>query len=161
MSEHGNGVSSKCEDVREVLFDYVSREMGPARLLVVREHLRNCESCRAAEEELQKTTDFLKKASQSMEGVPVRLSEDRRAWMDRAVMHPVLYWIWRHNVLVATVAVALFLLAMVLVLKHAAVRDDVVDESIPITIGGAAPGPAVKTNLNPEAKDAPDPARRE
>lgn len=143
MSEHGNGVSLKCEDVRDVLFDYMSRELGPARSVLVREHLRRCESCQAAAAEMQTATEFLRKASQDTGGTPLRLSEERRARVRRAVRHPVWYWIGQHNVVVSVVAVILFMLVLAVVLNYTRLWDDAEDEDgITVTIGNGPPDTA-------------------
>jgi predicted anti-sigma-YlaC factor YlaD len=153
MSEHGNGVSLKCEDVREVLFDYMSRELGPARSVLVREHLRRCESCQSAAAQMQSATELLQKASRDGDGAPLRLSDARRARVRRAVRHPVWYWISQHNVIVAVVAVILFLAALAVVLQHTTLWDEPDDdEGITVTIGNGPP--------ESDTKEAPVPPRR-
>jgi predicted anti-sigma-YlaC factor YlaD len=106
-----------CHDIQGVLFDYMSRELGPARSALVREHLRKCEKCREAAAEIQETLDLLRRASQTETGIPRRLSEDRRRRMFWTFTHPVLDWIHAHHVLVS-IAAALAALAALLVYLH-------------------------------------------
>ncbi|MDD5705161.1 MAG: zf-HC2 domain-containing protein [Kiritimatiellae bacterium] len=93
----------ECGQIEEVLFDYMSRELGDAQSLLVHEHLRHCASCRRAAAEMQKTMDFLRAHDPGL-GVAAHLSESRRRRLIRAVMHPVMDWIIVHHWLVALLA---------------------------------------------------------
>ena len=93
----------KCDDIHEVLFDYMTRELGPAQSDLVREHLRKCERCRAAAAEMQATLQALRDASKNFAGIPEHLSEARRKRLLRALMHPVIAWMERYHVLVSVV----------------------------------------------------------
>jgi anti-sigma factor RsiW len=149
MKEHGNGAVLKCEDVREVLFDYMSRELGPARSGLVREHLRKCVECQAKASEIQRTTELLLQAAREMGGMPLRLSDKRRALVRRAALHPVRDWICRHNVLVSFVVMILFLLAVLVVLWHAKLWEDEVEDGVEVTIGNGPPPGGGKPALVP------------
>lgn len=118
MSENPSNISrSICRDVQSLLYDYMGHELGPARSEFVREHVRRCETCRAELVSIQKAFDILNVARKAP--VPAHLSVSHRRRMARAVMHPVLDWICRHNVLVATVAMLLTILLAVILMRWA------------------------------------------
>jgi anti-sigma factor RsiW len=138
----GNTGSEKtqCEDIRAVLFDYLTRELGAGRSDLVREHLRRCADCQAQAAEMQTTLDFLRRASRE-ERLPERLSSDRRERVLWAWMHPVLDGIFRHHILVS-IAVALLLLGLFLaMLWHKEVWRLESHEGIPVNIGHGPPPP--------------------
>lgn len=118
MSEdQGKNGHSICRDVQGVLFDYMTRELGPARSDVVREHVRRCEQCRAELAEMQKTLDVLTLARKAP--VAERLSPDRRKRMSRAVAHPVIDWICTHNAIVGILAAAMAIIVAFLAMRWA------------------------------------------
>lgn len=108
---------SICRDVQVLLFDYQARELGSVRSEFVREHVRRCETCRAELAALQKTMDVLTMARAAP--VPSHLSSHHRERMSRAVMHPVMDWICRHNVIVAVTAMLLTILLSVIIMRWA------------------------------------------
>jgi anti-sigma factor RsiW len=116
-----------CDDIRGVLMDYLSRELGEARSNVVREHLRGCEKCRQEAAEIQATLDELKRASHLV--VPA-LSEDRRARILWAITHPVQDWIHRHHVLVSAVVSAVVIGCLLFWLLTWKIQWDRSDEKV-------------------------------
>jgi predicted anti-sigma-YlaC factor YlaD len=118
MSKQSNapGSVTDCESIQAVLFAYLTRELGTAQSDLVREHLRRCPACQAEAAGIQQTLHLLREASRSNSGVPGRLSDERRARMLFAFMHPVLDWIYAHHILVSILVTlaALFLLLGVL-----------------------------------------------
>ena len=108
---------SMCRDVQALLYDYQLRELGPARSEFVREHVRRCEGCRAELAAIRRTLDVLNMARNAP--VPDRLSVHHRRRMSRAVMHPVLDWVCRHNVLVAVLAMLVTILLSALIMRWA------------------------------------------
>ena len=122
MNENGNTAGEKmnCEDIRSVLFDYMSRELGQARADLVREHLRRCPDCQVEAARIRNMLDLLQEASRAGAAAPARLSDERRARIVRAFMHPVLDWIYVHHILVSallTVAALLLLGAVLLTVR--------------------------------------------
>ena len=111
-----NGKMS-CSDIQDVLFDYMTRELGDARSVLVREHVRKCESCRAAAADIQATLDLLKKASESGGDMPDRLTRKHRKRMVRAMMHPVWDWVSVNHFIVSIIVMGLVILAAILVLR--------------------------------------------
>ena len=106
----------RCEDIQPLLFDYMTGELDQGRSGAVFKHLRACDDCRGAATDVKSTLDLLRKASQSQPKLMERLSDDRRARLIRAFMHPVLRWTYVHHTLfsilaaVATTAVIVTLL---------------------------------------------------
>ncbi|MGQ9661584.1 MAG: anti-sigma factor family protein [Kiritimatiellia bacterium] len=138
-SEESTGVRLKCSEIQLLLFDYLARELGPHRSDFIREHLRRCEVCRNAAAELQATVKALQHLTEP--DSPRHLSEERRARIIWAAMHPFLDWIYRHHVACALVVTALVLLGLVLFLRHVRVLGSEPLESTPVvTIGTNQPG---------------------
>ena len=114
----GQSSKMKCEDIQAVLFDYMAHELGSARSDLVREHMRKCETCRAAAADMQATLELLQKASKSTDEImPSKLSRRRRKRMLRAMMHPVLDWISLYHFIVSMIVMGLVILAALLVLR--------------------------------------------
>ena len=95
-----------CDAIQEVLTAYMSRELGDAPSLAVREHLRTCEDCRREAAAIQKALDTLKAAAPAPPEGAV-LSDARRKRLARAVMHPVQEWIVVHHRIIALAAAML------------------------------------------------------
>jgi anti-sigma factor RsiW len=96
----------KCEEIEDLLLDYLTHELGTARAAVVREHLKKCENCRRTAVEIRATVRLLQDAAKADAGVADRLSQVRRTRLIRAFMHPILDWIFRHH-LAVSIAVAI------------------------------------------------------
>jgi len=138
----GKNGKMKCEDIQAVLFDYMTRELGPARSDLVREHMRKCDACRAAAAEIKATLDLLQKASKSTEEImPSRLTRRRRKRIIRAMMHPVWDWISINHFVVSIIIMGLVILAALLILKKLEPwrLGDAPPKSVTVTIGGGAP----------------------
>jgi hypothetical protein len=52
----------KCEEIQQVLFSYMSRELGETQSVLVREHIRKCAVCRAEAVEIEETLALLKQS---------------------------------------------------------------------------------------------------
>ncbi len=92
----------KCEDIQSHLTDYLSRELGPYLSDAVRAHLRHCETCQSAVEELDSTINLLK-SSTSLK-IPARLSDSSRRRMYRVYKHPILSWLDSNQPLIYALA---------------------------------------------------------
>lgn len=122
----------RCEDIQMLIFAYMTRELGDVQSRVVREHLRSCQVCRQEASEIKETLAALR-AGADDSSEELRLSDDRRERLWRAVFHPVLDWIDHHHRLVAGLAALLTLLLTLFLLRHAAIwRTQQVEEGIPI-----------------------------
>lgn len=141
--EGSDAAGGRCADIQGVLFDYLARELGPARSDLVREHLRLCPECRREAAEIQATLDALKAAGPAEADAPMRLTDDRRRRLAWSVMHPVRDWMQRHHALVALVAavIVLALAAALLRTVHQRRREHVAAGPA-VTIGRGAPPPA-------------------
>ena len=112
----------KCEEIRSVLFEYLTRELGPARSDLVREHLRKCDRCQAEAVQIQATIRMLRSAAEDRAGLPDRLSEERRARMRWASSHPVLDWMYERHVVVSMLVALAVIVAVVVALRWAGLR---------------------------------------
>ncbi len=128
-----------CEDIQALLFDYMARELGDPRSTLIREHIRKCPACQQEAAAIQKTLALLEGDSHENSGRSSQLSENRRRRLRRAVMYPLLDWVYRRHVFVS-VLVALALIGIVL-MTLARIRHE---PNIP-----AERGPTVKIDGGP------------
>jgi len=73
----------KCEDIRDLLTDYVTRELGESRALLVREHVRKCHECQTAAREIAEAMDLLREADGGFASMPGQLSDKRKSRIRR------------------------------------------------------------------------------
>ncbi len=140
-----------CEDIQAVLFDYMTRELGPSRSELVGEHMHKCSACQKAAAEIQETLDALQLVSEQTEHIPERLSEKRRRRVLLAYMHPVLDWIYRRHVFVSIcVALAVVTLLFITLLSRSFKFKDPLDGAITVTIrSGQTPPPQADDDGGP------------
>lgn len=143
----------KCEDIQAVLFDYMTRELGPARSDLVREHLRKCERCQAAAAEVRTTLDLLRSVSKAETGVPEHLSKERRERIMWALTHPIMDWIHRHHILVSIVVTIAVIAAIIGVLRRIQIWKTDKPEGIPVTIGRPGEQSPEISRRRPAARD--------
>lgn len=139
-SEHEKSygaVPMKCEDLQNLLTDYMNRELGEARSNLVREHLRICKQCRVKASEIQRAISILQKVAQSQTDIPKKLSESHRARIAKAALHPLREWFYVHYVIIV-IFVIIVLIGMAIVFAKVIQqksREVPVEPSIPIKIG--------------------------
>jgi predicted anti-sigma-YlaC factor YlaD len=129
----------KCEAIQDLLLDYVTRELDDARVAEVREHLETCADCRRAAAEIRATLKLLHSAARRAGDLPERLSDERRARVRWAFMHPLLDWIYRNHALVTafiTVVVVALLLRKIFRIE---VENAPLPSGVTVTIGTGAP----------------------
>ncbi len=107
-----DGQAVSCRRIQAVLFDYLTREMGDARAMFVREHLIRCEHCRGAAARLERARDRLRAFDPGSQA-PERLSANRKRRLDRALRHPFFEAICRHHTLVSLLAALLLIGAVI------------------------------------------------
>ncbi len=130
----------RCEDIRDLLFDYMSHELGKARSQLVREHIRRCEDCKRQAAEIQSTLDLLSGASKQETDLPSRLTDERRKKLYWWYSHPVMRWIEKHHVVFSLVVAVIILAILTLVLYRAKIFKDRPDEDVfPVWIGDKLP----------------------
>jgi len=124
----------RCEDIQMRLFAYMTRELGDVQSRVIREHLRTCGVCRLEASGIEETLCTLRAGADAEDANgEMRLSDERRERIWRAVFHPVLDWIDRHHRLVAAVVALLTLLLSLFLLRHAAIwKVQEIEEGIPV-----------------------------
>jgi predicted anti-sigma-YlaC factor YlaD len=125
----------QCAEIENVLFDYMSHEMGEARALLVREHLRHCPGCRVTAAGMQETVEALRKASREIPQEAEHLSDERRSRVKWALLHPVLEWMVHHHAVVSILIAVAVLLGLVYSLRRAGERKPEDLTGIAITIG--------------------------
>jgi len=102
----------KCDEMRGLLTDYMTRELGDARSDLVRQHLLHCPACRDEAAAIQTTLDLMQ-AGSTTGATPAHLSPDRRRHVIWSVEHPLMGWVVRHH---GRVSVLIAVIIMVLVL---------------------------------------------
>lgn len=93
-----------CEQIQELLFDYLTHDLGKSRAEMVHTHLMHCETCRTEATELHNTVKLLQ---QTPTPSPTTLARKRRRALMRAAFHPILHWMTKHHLLIAIIAGAL------------------------------------------------------
>ena len=139
-----------CADIRDLLFDYMSRELGESRSDLIREHLRKCPDCQARAAEIQETVDFLHRASRDEAAVPLHLTRERRAHIVWAYLHPVRDWIFHHHRLISILLTILILAITLCILRKTRfLRNDPPKPGPTVIIG--APPAATNTHAGRDA----------
>ncbi len=127
------GAPAICDEIREVLFEYMTHELGDAPSALVREHLRRCAGCRAEAAAIKGTLDALRGADAAAPAAPDHLSADHRKRLHWAIMHPVLHGIGEHHRFVAVVIALVVIAAVAFAVRNAALfKIDDPDPGIPI-----------------------------
>jgi len=122
----------RCSDIRELLFDYLARELGEGRADLVRRHLEKCPHCKAAATEIQATVKALRGA-ETVEA-PERLSPDRKQRIHWALLHPVSAWIARHHALVSVMVTLLLLACLLAMLLRTRIFPEKQDRGVSVRI---------------------------
>ncbi|MFU8781095.1 MAG: zf-HC2 domain-containing protein [Kiritimatiellia bacterium] len=123
-----------CEEIREQLSSYMLRELGEKQSRFVHEHLRLCEDCRREAARIEKAAALLRhEDGTGVVGAHAVLNEKRLARLRFTAMHPVFDWMYyRHRFVSGACAVFLVLLVIVLLRNFGLLRQQKVEDSIPI-----------------------------
>lgn len=108
----------ECAEIRDLLFDYMARELGKARSELVRSHLLKCDHCKKAAAEIQTTLSMLKQGADEESEMPSVLTPDRRARILWTFAHPVLDWMFLHHVLVSITAMLISLVLIGFIVRR-------------------------------------------
>ncbi|MDA0576840.1 MAG: zf-HC2 domain-containing protein [Verrucomicrobia bacterium] len=128
-----DATSGRCEDIQELLFDFVSHELEASRADLVRRHLSRCPACKREAAELLETVTALRAATEAT--APTHVSADRRERMAWTVMHPVRDWLREHHLLISLVLAAILVaIAWVIVDRVAPMKQDPLPEGIEVEI---------------------------
>ncbi|OVE74051.1 hypothetical protein BVX94_01870 [bacterium B17] len=139
-----------CEEIQELLFEYMSRELGDGRSDLVREHLRKCKDCQSALSEMEFTIDFLRETSK-ITVPPSRLSDKHHARLVRALTHPVLDWVYVHHMIVSLIIALLVLGITFGVLRKTKIwREINMDGAIQVFLGSP---PELETEEEPPGEE--------
>lgn len=147
-----------CEDIRDLLFDYMSHELGKARSQLVREHIRRCEDCKKQAAEIQSTLELLNDASKQKADLPSRLTDERRKKLYWWYSHPMMRWIENHHVIFSLAVAALILAILLGVLYRAKIFKERPDEVVfPVWIGDKLPNATNEIILPIQGTDSGEP----
>lgn len=117
-----NKPNDYCLRVQEVLFDYMSSELGDKQSGFVREHLLHCPNCRKEAAEIEQTIKLLKKNTTPS---PEHLSQNALSKIKRAILHPIIDWIYCHRHIFAIImAILIITLLTYLACKYSAIKSD-------------------------------------
>ena len=124
-----------CEAIQALMLEYMQRGLGEGRSDVIREHTRRCETCRERMSDLQNTLGLLD-AAFPHGSPPDHLSDRHRARLARALMHPMLDWVYVHHILVSALVATLVIAGVVAGLRRYKVwKEGITDPGISVTIG--------------------------
>ncbi len=126
-----------CEDIQEVLFDYMTRELGDSRSALVREHVRRCPDCSRAAAQIQETLTLLEDEKDG--DMPEQLSEKHRARIVRSILHPALDWIYRNHVTFSLIMAAIVIIMALCVLRMVTQIVKEIPKTTPPVIIGTPP----------------------
>lgn len=113
-----------CANIRALLLEYLTRELGPEQTLFVREHLRECAACREEEARIARTLAALRKIP--VAAPPPALRPTLRRRLERALLHPAIDWVCEHHRLVAWIAALAVFAAVMAIAWRFRLRPDVV-----------------------------------
>ncbi len=123
LPEGANPRLVPCKDIQAVLFDYMSHELGDKQSWLVHEHLLHCEECRREAAAIKATLNLLRADTSVV--VPEHLPNSIRRRLERAILHPVLDWIYEHRRFVAGVlAVGIIALLVLLAEKYTQAKPE-------------------------------------
>ncbi len=127
-----------CEEIQALMLDYLQHDLGEGRSDLVREHSRRCPACQERIKELQETVGILHDAPFVHGPFPEHLSERHHSRLVRALMHPVLDWIYVHHILVSVVVAIVVVGTVFFGLRRYRVWREQTDPGIPVVIGEKA-----------------------
>ncbi len=130
----------KCAEIQDHLVEYLSHELGEARSILIREHLRKCADCTAALNDIQAAFDALQETKRLDLDLPTHLTDDTRARVMKVVRDPFDNWIDKYHRLVAVAVTVLVLALAILLLARIRVSLYPEDADMQVTIVRAAPG---------------------
>lgn len=109
------GEDGVCASVQELLFDYMSGELGEKQSLFIREHLLHCKECSREAKQIEETVTLLKSAPRVSDA---HLSPTVRKRLERAVLYPFFEFVYLHRKATAwTVALLVMVLIFVIAYK--------------------------------------------
>ncbi len=123
-----------CEEIQALMLDYVQHGLGEGRSDLVHEHTRRCPACQERMLKLQETLGILHDAPYPPGVLPQHLSDRHHSRIVRAVMHPVLDWIYVHHILVSALVATIVLASVFFGLRRYKVWRETVDPGIPVVI---------------------------
>jgi len=124
-----------CEEIQALLLDYMQHDLGEGRADLVREHIRRCPTCHERMVELSRTLGILHDAPFAHGALPEHLTERHHSRLVRALMHPVLDWVYMHHILVSALVAALVIATIFFGLRRYRVWKAQIETGIPVVIG--------------------------
>lgn len=146
-----------CAAIRELLTDYLARELGDARSALVREHLLKCPECQTAARDMRSTLQLLHEGD-AAKYAPTTLSHDRRKRLRRAIMHPFIEYVYRRHGYMSFILTLLFLLLLILLFNRITLWTEESEEKHKTRYPSVALfGAASNILVNPPAVTEPHP----
>lgn len=146
-----------CGKIRELLFAYMSHELGEGQSVLVHEHLRRCEACAGEALKIQRTLDLLK-SHDPAESVAAEFSPKRRQRLIWLMAHPFMAKCIKHHRVTSFVLAAVFVaivLALILLLWR---RQEPPTALPPVIMGVGKPDASPPPQLEHiEPYDPPEP----
>lgn len=122
-----------CDQIQEILFDYMARELGESRSALVYEHVRKCSDCKRVAADMQATLEMLK-AGDPADEVILELSARHRRRLRRAARHPILDWMMTHHWVVSGITAILVVLLALVVLARLRQLQEALPEGVSVNL---------------------------
>lgn len=149
-----------CGKIRDMLFEYMSHELGDPQSLLVREHLRHCEACSDTAQKFQKTIEFMRRHDPA-ESVAAAISPKRRRRLIWLMEHPFVAKCLKHYKMTSLVVAVLVLIVTFLYLLTIRYPDfmqrDLPRFPVRLKVDEPQPTLAPLQHLTPPPLDEPPP----
>ncbi len=124
-----------CEEIQALMLDYMQHDLGEGRSDLVREHIRRCPVCHERMKEIQETIGILHDAPFPHGRMPEHLSERHYNRLARAIMHPILDWVYVHHILISALVAIMVIATVFFGLRRYKVWKESLETGIPVVIG--------------------------
>jgi hypothetical protein len=146
-----------CGKIHELLFAYMSHELGEGQAVLVHEHLRHCKTCSEEALKIQRTLDLLK-SHDPAESVAAEFSPKRRRRLIWMMAHPLIAKCIKHHIVTSLVIAVVFVAALLTVLLLVWRRDEQPRALPPVIMGAEKPDASPPPQLEHiEPYDPPQP----
>lgn len=146
-----------CGKIRELLFAYLSHELGEGQAVLVHEHLRHCKACSEEALKIQRTLDILKSHDPAA-SVAAEFSPRRRQRLIWLMAHPFIAKCIKHHIATSLILSAIFVAALLSALLLLWRREEPPTALPPVNLSTERPVTTPLPPLEPlEPYDPPEP----
>ena len=143
-----------CAVIRELLFSYMAHELGDGQTVLVREHLRHCESCAEEALKIQQTIELVR-GNDPAASVSDGFSAKRRRRLLWLMEHPFVAKCLRHYRVTSLVLTVLALVVIFFMMMLVKIHENKIKALPSVRLITVEPG---RTELPPIGLPEPPPA---